>query len=760
VFSVKRSGILFFMTIAVVCFFATTLFVSAAATPPDELPLQASIDTFEAAKLNSNAFTQMDDERIIVNHLDIPDTYLLAAEDDRVELWYEPGNYSIRVRSKVTGYIHGSSFAKKGVDIPNFNQTFEKRVNSAVGVEYYEYDETSGVYTAKEEYILDSELTTTTFEAITGGFSSRITFGLSKIALTLRVWLEDGDLKIEILNDSISEDPAFPLRSIRVYPYFGATFGDQNPGYILVPDGSGALVRYRPVDAITDVYQLNYYLTDQGVRKYVQDEAELTLPVFGMIHGIRQNGFLGIVEAGAESAALVVSPAKSNLRYYLTYPQFVYRQLYAAPTSRAAAQSDSGKQVIQEALASFDIALKYRFLYEEKADYVGMANSYREYLIETGAIAAKEGSASVIPTAIEWIGGERTEGFLFDQIEIATTYQAATQMLLSLQGELGPIHAVYKGIFQGGYSGSGPAANRNLNQLGSIQELTELQTAIQETGGTLSLYTDPLLLFEDSSYNAYSDVAMKVNQQLLSGFGLTGAIAWATPLRAMELLERKIDVWSKHGFTDYALGSIGRVLYSDYKTSPLDRTEVADLYQSRLNQLDVALSLYRPNAYLLSAADRYLGAPMVNSRYTIYTDTIPFLQIALAGTIDVYGNFLNFAADRDAALLQMMDYGVYPAYVLTEASAYVLQDTELGMLYSSSFATWNSEIVANHQRLNPILAPAIGSRVVSRDVLVSGFVRVTYANDVVIYVNYTATAQFDGAIEVAPKSARTVQGDA
>jgi len=734
--------------------FAPSLFTHAQV--PDETPLLETVDAFDQTKLSSNAFTQTDDTRLIANHLDIPATFVLAATSGDYELWYEPGNYSIRVRNTATGYIYGSSFAAAGVDIPYFNRTFELRVNSAVGVEYYQYDATSGVYLIKEEYILESNLTTTAHRDVPGGFETDIVFGLSGIALTLRVTLVDGSLRIEVPHESMTDNETYPLRSIRVYPYFGATYSDSNPGYILVPDGSGALIRYRPIDAVTDVYQWNYYMSDIGVRSPVQGEADLTLPVFGMILGIRQNGFVGIIESGAEHATLVVNPAKSNLRYYMAYPQFVYRSLYAAPTSQAAAQSNSGRQVVQTNAVPFDLKVTYRFLQGDAADYVGMARSYRDHLLDEGVLREQSDAADPLSTMIEFIGGETTRGFLFDTVVTATTYAAALKMVDELAPSLDVIHAVYKGVLAGGFSSAGPRTRQLLSRLGNLGELKELQDRLKERGGSLSLYMDPLLAFSGRGYNPYSDQAQRINSRLLFGSGLLQNTAWMSVIPAMRLLSDNAGHFTAMGFEDLALGSIGHTLYSDYKNGEVSRFEAAALFATALRELDGSLSLYRPNAYLFDSVSRYLSAPLVNSRFVIYTDTVPFLQIALSGTMDVYGGYLNFAADRAGTLLTLMDYGVYPAYVLTEASAYVLQDTELGMLYSSSFATWKDAILDDHETLSIVLGPVAASSIVARTVLQKGFVRIDYANDFSVYVNYTSASLSDGATVVPARSGRTV----
>lgn len=61
-------------------FLLPSLFVRAVVR--DESPLYEHVDAFDQTKLSSNAFTQEDDTRIIGNHLDIPETFLLASSSE------------------------------------------------------------------------------------------------------------------------------------------------------------------------------------------------------------------------------------------------------------------------------------------------------------------------------------------------------------------------------------------------------------------------------------------------------------------------------------------------------------------------------------------------------------------------------------------------------------------------------------------------------------------------------------------------------
>ncbi|MDD3477319.1 MAG: DUF5696 domain-containing protein, partial [Candidatus Izemoplasmatales bacterium] len=315
----------------------------------DELPVSSSLDD---TYLSSNQFTQADDLSVVDNFLNVPVSYILVGDNAYYSLYMEEGSYAIRILNKADGFIYGSSISTKDQDLEYFNTTWEGIVNSAVTIKYYSYNDTTGVYTSIEESFLKSASSSSTYELVDNGFLAHLYFGDSGISLDLLVYLSDNALVVEIPNDSIQDGETYKLRSIKTYPFLGAVFGDSIPGYIFVPDGSGALIRYQAIDVQTDIYEFRYFGQDDAVQTAISNQAILSFPVSGMVQGINQHGFLAIVEDGAAHASLVVSPAKNNLKYYYTYNEFLYRSLYQTPLSESQAASGTGRLVIEDAINS------------------------------------------------------------------------------------------------------------------------------------------------------------------------------------------------------------------------------------------------------------------------------------------------------------------------------------------------------------------------------------------------------------------------
>ncbi len=713
--------------------------------------------------LSSNAFTQPDDLSEVSELLSIPDTFIKVGETDSLVLYMEDHSFAIRVVNKndgENGFIHGSSFGKTGDNYSYLGTTWEENVNSAVVLSYYVYNDNNGQYSIVEESFLSSEASVSDYRLIENGFMARMRFGRSGIELTLKVYLDGNYLRVEIPNDSIVEGD-YQLRSIKVYQFFGSVLEDTVPGYIFVPDGSGALIRYQALNVHTDTYNFQYYGTDLSKTAPVENEPVLSFPVTGVVQGINQHAFITMVDEGAAFANYTVSPAKTTLRYYFSYNEFRYRSLYQTPKSQSQAENQSGTQVTEDELNSFNLALTYQFLAGDEANYVGMANAYRDYLIASNRIYDRIDSSSNLSVMVELIGAEEKKGFIFDETLVMTTFDEASVIINELSDELSGMNVVYKGYTRGGATGAGLRYDSLNRSLGSNDALNQLIEIADSTETDLSFYLDMGKVYEDGSFNLYKDVVHRINQNLLGDVGLTKAFYYVAADRLKTPFQTSLAWLAKRGIDSVTLDTIGYTLYSDYKDSdhPLDRNDMIELVQTLLADYTDLTSLYRPNDYLLAYTNAYLSTPMTTSGYRIYSDTVPFTSYVLASALPAYSPFMNFSSSMSIDVLKMVDYNIRPSYVVTMASAYQLQDTELGQLYSSTYATWKSPIVTQAKSVALALDNVINSVVMNRVVLEAGLNQVTYDNGVIIYINYTNETKSIDTTTVLPRAYTVVMPD-
>ncbi|MGD9909790.1 MAG: DUF5696 domain-containing protein [Candidatus Izemoplasmatales bacterium] len=732
-----------FLSLALILSILTSYFVYASGVNSRILSdsLTADAMVLDDTYLSSNAFTKEDDLSIVDNFLDIPSSYLLVGENDYYKLYMEEGSYAIRLYNKADGFIYGSSISTKDDNLEYFNTTWEGIVNSAVTIKYYSYNDTTGVYTSVEESFLKSSLSTSTYERVNNGFRAHLYFGESGISLDLLVYLTDSYLVVEIPNDSIEETGQYLLRSIKTYPFLGAVYSNSVPGYILVPDGSGALIRYQPIDVLTDIYEFRYYGQDNSIQAELNSEPTIAFPVSGMVLGINQHGFISIVEDGAAFASLVVSPAKNNLKYYYTYNEFLYRSLYQTPLSESDASAAGGRLVTEDNMNTCNVVLKYQFLTGEDANYVGMASAYQSYLLDSELVVDRVSDASKSGVFFEVIGSEKKEGFIFNEYLNMTDYSALKSILSKMDEEGIGVTVSYLGYTSSGTTSTPLSITSLSSKLGSLSELKDLISYASSKGMDLYLYTDPMTVYSDARFSIYQDIAKRVNQNLLTSEGLTKMMYFASPSVSSQSLLDSVQYLQKQEISMVSLGSIGNTLYSDYtnQSNVIDRSEAIKIYVDALSQsTDTTFLIYQSNLYTLKYSTSYLLTPSSSSRYRIYSDTVPFVPYVLSSVLDKYSSFQNFGSSSKYELLRMVDFGIYPSYIITEASAYLFQDTELKQIYSSSFSTWREKIVSDYLFVSAALDHVINASVVSRSYIDLGVYEILYSTGVKIIVNYSS----------------------
>lgn len=683
--------------------------------------------------LASNQFTQDDDLSVVNNFLDIPDTYIPVAENQYYQLYMEEESYAIRVYNKEDGFIYGSSISDKDDNLKNFNTTWEGIVNSCITLSYYAYNETTGVYVTKEESLLSSELSVSSYSLIENGFMASLTFGESGISMNLEVKLNGEYLDIEVPNESI-EETNFELRSIKIYPFLGAVYSDSVPGYILVPDGSGALIRYQPIDAVTDIYQFSYYGQDDSVQTVQSFEPIISFPVSGMIHGINQHGFISIIEDGAAEATLVVSPAKKNLKYYYTYNEFNYRSIYQTPLSETDSLNASGRLVVEEDINDCNPKIKYKFLSGENANYVGMANEYQAYLLESSNIIDSVSDVSSSQAFIDVVAAESKSGFISDKYIEMTDVESLIDILTDLNTkEISPLVS-YQGYMEGGVTKSGIVYDSFNSKLGNLNDLLDY---CKDQEISIYFQINPLIGYEDSSLSVYKDVSSRINMNLNKYDGYYKSLFYLNPTAFIHSVNESVTGLEKLGIDHITIDSLGHLIYSDYSEEKVSRSQFIDIIDETISAIEKQIMVYQANDYVLKYTDNYLLMPLTSSRYRIYTDTVPFSAYVLSGVMDKYSGYMNVSSTSKLELLKLVDYGVYPSYLITEESAYALQESELQQIYSSSYQTWNERIKSDNAFIKEGLESIQNAYVLSRKYISSGVYLISYSNDIDIYINYT-----------------------
>ena len=736
---------------------ASLLFTNTYATAVPIIQAQQNNTKFE-----SNLFTQIENDSIAFPNPNASlEGFEKVAENDYLELFVDPNSLAIKILNKETNYIWSSTLDNR--ENYQLNQTWQHFVDSAITIDVIDRNGN-----ASRESITTNN-STVAINKTTEGFVAAITFGQSAIELQLSVKLEGRDVVVHVPQEQIREQENARLASIQIYPFLGATKEDQVPGYMFIPDGAGALIRYGSDQVrMESPYRASIYGDNLGINNVasistVNRAFNATMPVFGMVHGVFENAILAIIEEGDNYAEIIAQTAGLSTEFNWVTAQFNYRYAYRQPTTQDEVRGPS-IELFQEERNSFDITLRYRILENETADYVGMALAYQAYLKEIGILAPLETTGPSM--RLEFLGGELQQGLLWNTVVPMTPITDIPNFISRLQAQgLEDLLVVYRGWSRGGLTGSLPNRFPFERRLGSQSDVNDVVEQLATKDIPMFFHTDYSRAFINSN-NLFrgSNLAQQINTRTISGTAFDVPFNFLIPQQALEQARNDRSRFEAYGMNNIALETTASTLYSVFnrgsEATRSENREILNELMYTLNAGDVSrTALYEPNAYAWGLTSHYFDIPMTSSGHLFVTDTVPFMHIVLRGHINYYAPVTNFSANQRQDLLRMIDFGAYPSFLLTSEPSHLLADTPSRHIFTSEFDIWEETIVNHYQIVAEALSFVEGERIVSREVLAPGVVMTGYSNNVQIIVNYTNTDFTQDSLMVEAYGFAVVKGE-
>lgn len=696
-----------------------------------------SINTIKGVKLRLEA--DVDEEELSKQNYDV----LVTKQNDN-ELYFNSYLNIFKVLNTNTGYVWSTGFDeinKEDASIP-----VAKQISSLVVMEYYFYDVKNETYgtsvtavemtkvTGTDEYKIapNTDVSVTTSNVTNG---KKLTLNYKKVGIKFNVYVtldNKGNLDIQIPDSEIEEclnDKKNYLATIKIAPALGATIHDKTPGYLVVPDGSGSLIRYGE-PSTTVRFIKNYYSVDYGVTPNgYSNEHDLSLPIYGFVNGINQDGCLAVIESGDVSCDLYINLSGAvNSKINFQTAQFKLRNQYLLYGINQATEDER---------VGVDLKLHYEFVSNESANYVGLANTYQEYLLEKGLFSkSSDGSYKL---RIDALMSESVKALVGSTNVTMTSVEELNNMIKELnESNINDLLLVLLGWNKSGYSGTVPYDIKYNNKVGSKKEFKELNS-----NNEVYYYNDYVAAGEKGDFSKRTDVARSLQRlRLIHQYdsNLYGEGYMLYPESSKELGIKNIKKYNKLEISNLALDSIGYLLYTTYYQGNINHKGDSKLiYQELLqtfNDNEIKIALHRPFAYLFAYMNAYLDMPLYSNQFNYYTDTVPFLPYVFRGVIDYYAGYTNFFANQEEQLIRALDYGAYQSYILTSGESRELKYTDSFYLYTTVYDHWKDNIINNYNNLKDGYLAMGNSSVKSRTVLEPGLVKITYSNGKVIQIDY------------------------
>ncbi len=681
----------------------------------------------------------------VQNGAKLTDSDRLVAENARVRLYVDEAACSFKVEDVSNGYLFASSPAPERLTA--LNREWQNMASSIVVAESLN---ASG--TASRAFYMADNADAPVFTYASDGFSVALHFPAAQVRLTVHVSLTASGFAISIPHDSIIEDGGMYLSRVLVLPFFGAAEGDTIPGYTLIPDGSGALMRFEKPANYLAAFTGRVYGQDYGTRRPSARASmrwagvtDLNLPLFGMAHGPDWSAYLALCTQGEAFMQIEASPAGVMTQFHRAYAAFIYRESYSQPTGRSSASF----LAIPPRTNVLDVTMEYVLLSGEEANYSGMASVYRQRLIDQGILAKQQDSE--VPLLLRVLMAETEKGVVGMSRLVMTTLEQAQGFVDTLRaGGVRRVDTALSGYARGGLSAQklgNPALD---NALGSREAFDKLATSVSQQG---QAYLETAMVTGFDGQVDRAGLAYNVDGGLITLDMPDKPLFTKQSFQNLQYVQQTLAALPG---APIALRDIGNQLHSDHRENRVQpRAAVMLGYAEVLRQLNdrAQVALFTPYAYAFGGMDAAMEAPMKNSQFSYETDTVPFYQMVLSGCADVFTTPLNYGSGTAREALQLIDYNVSPAYLVTYKGAGDLRMSNTTDLYSSRFTDWQDDMLAVYQRVYEPLRAVRGASVISRRVPLDGLVKLGYDNGVVLYVNYTASPQTLDGLTIAPESA-------
>ncbi len=677
----------------------------------------------------------------------------LVSDNNNFTFWYDTTGADIYVLDKRSGNIWSNTVNDDYYNNSDASTSMKSLLLQATVADA----EGAGVVIQLCDAVGDKNNFSITSEYSSDGMTLKIELIKFAISFDVSFVLNEKGLAVSIASKSIKQENGNKIVSITLMPYFGAARTDLE-GYILIPDGSGALIRFDNMETKDErVYSYSLYgQSEQDINKLVsrdeQDIKNFMLPVFGIKND--KNGFLAAVTEGSESTYLNVVPygyqCPKLARCYYT---FMYHY-----TEKVAINSKTIEQIMPNQELS-DRTVEY-FLLDKDCDYSDMAAIYRKHLEDKGILKDKI-TNNPGELSLDIFMGVKKKGMFFESFVDMTDFEAVKDIVSDLQSNgVNNLELSLQGWNDGGYTNY-PTPQKTASKLGTKGEFKELLEWLKDNKVNAYVYNDFFTAYPDSkNVNIRKDVIRDyVSNVQMNLTGTTIVINNYLTLNKFLSSAKKSGIYKNSGFS---LARAGQWLWNSFeKGNENTRKQTVEAIESALKGLnddDIPLQVYGGNQYVLAYADSLREIPDTFSNYFYESVSVPFFQMVVNGYFKYTSIAGNMSYDTDYQKLKWVEYGSLPYYIITEKSSLELIDTEYNKLFSSEYSTWTENMKSVSKEFAERLKAIAGAEMVEHTILSDSLSSVKYDNGVVIYINYSDENVKIGNLTVNAMDYSVVQG--
>jgi len=597
-----------------------------------------------------------------------------------------------------------------------------------------------------EDFFEDSERYTVSGGNIKPAFS-----------LTVRYILDGKSLLVNVPMDKIAYRPAYPIRELVLLPFMGS--GNVNDdGYMLVPDGSGALIYFNNGKQNQIPYSIGVYGWDEAMpRDVVVSDNKAPFPVFG----IQKNGsaLLCIIEEGSAYAGVRADVSGRNSSENRVYPFF---EMVHGAIMNISGRSERAVYQYEATLPEGEnITLRYTPC--AAPGYMGMASEYRSWLFKQYPELASRRTAGNVPIAVEIVGAvNKTQhrlGLPMDLPLKLTSYAETEKMVNDFAGfGWKNVQVKLNGWFNRSVDHAVPTKIKLIKTLGSRRDFTKIVNAAGKNNFNLYPEVDFLHMRDVKAFGGfslYSDAARYVTRDRVQRYPFSfiwfgerkqwGKLNYlARPASMFRMIDTFTQKSASLGLKNVAFRNMGSKLSGDYNERRHVSREAAmkmrQQYLAGMKQSGTEIMLNTGFVYSVPWASMITDM-MIDDQYFGITDTpVPFLQIVLHGYVPYTGRAINLAEDYTKNLLKSIEggAGLYFSF-MTEETA-VLQETKFRQFYANEYHKWVNDADRLYKQFERDFSRLYGQTIANHVILSPGVTITEYEDGTRVVVNTSDAA--------------------
>jgi len=656
----------------------------------------------------------------------------IIAENDNFTLYLDFDSGNIELYHKQAGYTWRSSPRDTDMALEESGNLWLGNLQSPV---MFAYADNMHSMLSRLGNVHNQNAEIQIYELPDGGIRVFYIFHETGIEIGYEMHLTESGLTVEVPANLVRDTEGGPLLTeFVIFPFLGATRSDtEDTGYLFLPDGPGALVHFHLHRDFNNSFVESVYGSDlayvtetntTNIRRFFGPAVDY--PVYG-IHR-NDNSMMVIIDRGESLADIIGNPAYVQTGFNSAYARFYYRNSFSVITN---AQTGEGYFRYSDDTFNELRRLHFTFLTGEDAGWFGMAETYRDYLVEKKNLVRRP--KENIPLTLFIAGGDMTQGTLGSRFIPTTTFEQASDILQYFH-DMGvdDLVTVYYGWQKRGNSVRSPDKYPAARQLGGDRGLRQMivhandlgyQVILLDNFSTIAQTGHGIRLRRDTVYNA-------------QGFSVFGGWHLSTSA-AMNMFDRN---WSKlegYGADGIFPNNLGRFLMTDFNnTAPMGRTMAMEATRDIAGHMQSTagiLYLNSPQAFLIKPGVVFFNMSLEGTHLIMLDETVPFFPIALHGYVKYYGESYNYMSEPALELLRALSWGALPNFDVMYAASEDLWVLENTYVYNSHFESRRDEFLAVYNRFKNVYY-LISDKVITSYSESNGLIEVSF-EDIVIYLN-------------------------